>query len=115
MVTNAATLGRSGVHDFILLRASAIVLALYSVFMMCFFICTPEVTYEAWSGLFANIGMKIFTILAVFAVLIHAWIGIWQVLTDYVKNAKLRGLLQFLFTITLFVYVAAVLLTVWGV
>ncbi|WP_068545506.1 succinate dehydrogenase, hydrophobic membrane anchor protein [Thalassotalea crassostreae] len=115
MVNNAATLGRSGVHDFILIRASAIVLALYSVFMMCWFICTPEVTYEAWSGLFSNLAMKIFTILAVIAVLFHAWIGIWQVLTDYVKNTMLRGLLQFLFTITLFVYVAAVLLTVWGV
>ena len=30
MVNNAATVGRSGVHDFILLRASAIILALYT-------------------------------------------------------------------------------------
>ncbi|MDN3652272.1 succinate dehydrogenase, hydrophobic membrane anchor protein [Thalassotalea ponticola] len=115
MVNNAATLGRSGVHDFILLRASAIVLALYSVFMMAWFVMTPEVTYQAWTGLFSNLGMKIFTVLAVVAVLFHAWIGIWQVLTDYVKATFLRGVLQFLFTITLFVYVAAVLLSVWGV
>jgi len=115
MVNNAATLGRSGVHDFILLRASAIVLAVYSIFMLGWFLTTPEVTYEAWTGLFANLGMKIFTVLAVVAVLFHAWIGIWQVLTDYVKATFLRGVLQFLFTITLFVYVAAVLLSVWGV
>lgn len=115
MVTNAATLGRNGVHDFILLRASAIILALYSIFMMGFFIFTPEITFEIWQGLFANLGMKIFTVLAAMSVLVHAWIGIWQVLTDYVKNAKVRGFLQFIFTITLFVYFAAVLLTVWGV
>ncbi|OUS32996.1 succinate dehydrogenase, hydrophobic membrane anchor protein [Thalassotalea sp. 42_200_T64] len=115
MVTNVATLGRSGVHDFILIRASAIVLAFYSIFMMGFFITTPEVSFEIWHGLFSNLAMQIFTILAVVAVLFHAWIGIWQVLTDYVKNSQLRGLLQFLFTITLFVYVTAVLLTVWGV
>lgn len=115
MVGNVATLGRNGIHDFILIRASALVLAAYSIFMLCFFICTPEVTYEIWQGLFANLAMKIFTILAVIAVLFHAWIGIWQVLTDYVKNIKVRGLLQFIFTITLFVYVLAVLLTVWGV
>ncbi|NMP16711.1 MULTISPECIES: succinate dehydrogenase, hydrophobic membrane anchor protein [unclassified Thalassotalea] len=115
MVNNAATLGRSGVHDFILLRASAVILALYSVFMLGWFLTTPEVTYEVWTGLFANLGMKIFTVLAVVAVLFHAWIGIWQVLTDYVKQVFLRGVLQFLFTITLFVYVAAVLLSVWGV
>ncbi|TRX56564.1 succinate dehydrogenase, hydrophobic membrane anchor protein [Thalassomonas sp. M1454] len=115
MVGNVATLGRNGIHDFILIRASALVLAAYSIFMLCFFICTPTVTYEIWQGLFANLAMKIFTILAVIAVLFHAWIGIWQVLTDYVKNIKVRGLLQFIFTITLFVYVLAVLLTVWGV
>ncbi|TLU61343.1 succinate dehydrogenase, hydrophobic membrane anchor protein [Thalassotalea litorea] len=115
MVNNVATLGRSGVHDFILIRASAIILALYSIFMLGFFIVSDDVTYESWTALFACLPMKIFTILAVLAVLIHAWIGIWQVLTDYVKNTALRGFLQFIFTITLFVYVAAVFLTVWGV
>lgn len=115
MVGNIATLGRNGVHDFILIRASAIILSIYSLFLVGFFICTPEVTYEIWHDLFANLAMKIFTILAALSVLFHAWIGIWQVLTDYVHNIKLRGLLQFIFTITLFVYTTAVLLIVWGV
>jgi succinate dehydrogenase / fumarate reductase membrane anchor subunit len=115
MVNNIATLGRNGVHDFILIRATALIMAAYSIFMLGFFICTPEVTFELWQGLFANMAMKVFTILTIIAVLFHAWIGIWQVLTDYVKNIKVRGLLQFIFTITLFVYAIAVLLTVWGV
>ena len=38
MVNNVATVGRSGVHDFILLRASAIILALYTLFLAGFFI-----------------------------------------------------------------------------
>lgn len=36
MVNNAATVGRSGVHDFILLRASAVVLAAFVLFMAGF-------------------------------------------------------------------------------
>lgn len=115
MVGNVATLGRNGVHDFILIRASGIVLALYSLFLFCFFICTPEVTYEIWHGLFSSLSMKAFTVLAAVSVLYHAWIGIWQVLTDYVKCIKLRGFLQFIFTITLFVYTAVVFSIVWGV
>ena len=115
MVNNVATLGRNGVHDFILIRATALIMAAYSIFMLGFFICNPEVTFELWQGLFANLAMKVFTILTIIAVLFHAWIGIWQVLTDYVKNIKVRGLLQFIFTMTLFTYVIAVLLTVWGV
>lgn len=115
MVGNAASVGRNGVHDFILLRASAVILALYTLFLAGFFICTPEVTYEIWKGLFSGLLFKTFSILAILAVLIHAWIGIWQVLSDYVKCAKLRGFLQFIFAITLLSYFVSGMLTVWGV
>lgn len=115
MVNNVASVGRSGVHDFILLRASAIILALYTIFLAGFFICTPEVTFDIWQGLFSGLCFKVFSILAIFAVLIHAWIGIWQVLSDYVKCAMLRGFLQFIFTVTLLAYFVSGILTVWGV
>ncbi|GLX83541.1 succinate dehydrogenase, hydrophobic membrane anchor protein [Thalassotalea eurytherma] len=115
MVSNAASVGRSGVHDFILLRASAIVLAAYTLFMAYFFLTTPDVTYDIWKGLFSGLGVKVFTVLALVAVLIHAWIGIWQVLSDYVKPALIRGSLQLIFSVTLLAYFAAGLITVWGV
>ena len=115
MVNNAATFGRSGVHDFLLLRGSAIVLAAYTLFIACFFITTSEVTYAVWQGFFSNLGTKIFTLLAIIAVLIHAWIGIWQVLSDYVKPAFLRGVLQLVFSVTLLAYFATGVLTLWGV
>ncbi|WDE10318.1 succinate dehydrogenase, hydrophobic membrane anchor protein [Thalassomonas haliotis] len=115
MVNNAATVGRSGVHDFILLRASALILACYVLFMAGFFVITPQVTFDIWHGLFSSLAMKVFTLLAIIAVLVHAWIGIWQVLSDYIKTAFLRGALQFIFTVTLLVYFAAGFLTVWGV
>jgi succinate dehydrogenase / fumarate reductase membrane anchor subunit len=115
MVNNAATFGRSGVHDFILIRGSAIVLALYSLFIGYFFISTPTVTFDLWQGFFANLGVKIFTLVAIIAVLIHAWIGIWQVLSDYVKPALLRGLLQLFFSVTLLAYLATGFLALWGV
>ena len=115
MVNNAATVGRSGIHDFILLRASAVILALYTLFMAYFFITTPEVTYTVWHNLFASMSVKIFTLLTIIALLIHAWIGVWQVLSDYVKPAFVRGVLQFCFAVALLVYFVAGFLIVWGV
>ncbi len=115
MVNNAATVGRSGVHDFILLRASAVILALYTIFLAGFFVVTSEVTYEVWQGFFSCMSVKIFTLLAIIALVVHAWIGVWQVLSDYIKPALIRGLLQFVFSITLLVYVAAGFIIVWGV
>ncbi|WP_286232717.1 succinate dehydrogenase, hydrophobic membrane anchor protein [Thalassotalea sediminis] len=115
MVNNAATVGRSGVHDFILLRASAVLLAAYTLYLLGFFVTTPEITFDIWQGFFANICTKVFTVLALFALLIHAWIGVWQVLSDYVKPAFLRGVLQFLFAVLLLAYLITGFLTVWGV
>lgn len=115
MVNNAATVGRSGVHDFILLRASAVILALYTLLIAGFFVVTPEVTYENWHGFFSCMSVKVATLLAIIALLIHAWIGVWQVLSDYVKPAFLRGSLQFFFSVTLLAYLASGFLIVWGV
>ena len=115
MVTAAATFGRSGSHDFILLRASAIVICLYALFMAGFFISTPDVIYEVWSGLFANIWMKVATMLVLTAVLIHGWIGIWQVLTDYVKAAGLRAFIQLVFSVGLIAVWLTGLFVLWGV
>ena len=115
MVNNAATVGRSGVHDFILIRTSAVVLALYTFYILGFFVTTSEVTYDVWQGFFSGLCTKVFTILALFALLIHAWIGIWHVLSDYIKPAFLRGSLQFFFAVTLLAYLVMGFLTVWGV
>ena len=115
MVNNVATVGRNGIHDFILIRASAIILVLYTLFLTCFFVTTPDVTFEIWQAFFSGMCTKIFTVLAVLALVIHAWIGVWQVLSDYVKPPFLRGSLQFLFSVLLLAYFAAGLLTVWGV
>ncbi|WP_163933144.1 succinate dehydrogenase, hydrophobic membrane anchor protein [Paraferrimonas sp. SM1919] len=114
MVTNAASFGRSGVHDFILIRASALVISAYVLFVLGF-ILTNDVTYQVWTSLFANLGMKVFTVVTLIALLIHAWIGIWQVLTDYVKNTALRGLLQFAAVVAAISYLVAGTTIVWGV
>ncbi|GAL58831.1 MULTISPECIES: succinate dehydrogenase membrane anchor subunit [Enterobacteriaceae] len=115
MVSNASALGRNGVHDFILVRATAIVLTLYIIYMVGFFAITGDVTYEAWTGFFSSAFTKVFTLLALVSTLIHTWIGMWQVFTDYVKSTALRLGLQLLTVVALLVYVIYGFVVVWGV
>lgn len=56
-----------------------------------------------------------FTLLALFSILIHAWIGMWQVLTDYVKPLALCLMLQLVIVVALVVYVIYGFVVVWGV
>jgi succinate dehydrogenase / fumarate reductase membrane anchor subunit len=107
--------GRNGTHDFILLRASAVILALYTLFLAGFFVVTQEVSFNVWQEFFACMPVKIATMLALLALLVHAKIGVWQVLSDYIKPAFLRGALQFLFSVLLLAYVLFGFSIVWGV
>ncbi len=115
MVSNASALGRNGVHDFLLVRATAIVLTLYIIYVVGFFATSGKLSYELWIGFFSSAFTKVFTLLALFSVLIHAWIGMWQVLTDYVKPLAIRLVLQLAIVIALLVYVIYGFVVVWGV
>ena len=95
MVLNQATLKRDGVQDFVSLRTTALIISAYAIFIIGYFLATPEVTFEAWTGLFSNLAMKGFTLITLVCIMVHTRIGLWQVLTDYVKCAKLACSFRF--------------------
>jgi len=73
------------------------------------------VTCESWTGLFSNIWIKVFTLLTVFSIVAHAWIGMWTVFTDYVKSTAIRAILQIGLFVVLFFYFFTAVLAVWAV
>ncbi|WP_434525421.1 succinate dehydrogenase membrane anchor subunit [Photorhabdus asymbiotica] len=115
MVSNASALGRTGIHDWLLLRASAIIIVLYVIYILGFVAITSDITYEVWRGFFSSSITKVFTVLALFSILAHAWIGMWQVLTDYVKPLALRLVLQLAIVVALMAYLIYGTIVVWGV
>ncbi|CAJ0992980.1 succinate dehydrogenase membrane anchor subunit [Pantoea sp. Nvir] len=115
MVSNASALGRSGIQDWLLLRASAILIAFYIFYLFSFIALTDMLTYDVWSGFFALEFTKVFTLLTLFSILVHGWIGMWQVLTDYVKGLTIRLILQLVIVITLFSYAIYGTVVLWGV
>ncbi|MFQ3199227.1 MAG: succinate dehydrogenase / fumarate reductase membrane anchor subunit [Paraglaciecola sp.] len=114
MVTNQASLKRDGVQDYVTVRATALIMTAFSFYMLWYFISTPVVTFENWQGLFSSLAMKVFTFAALVSIMLHIRIGMWQVLTDYVKASGLRALIQFVINLTAFVYVAVGLFVLWG-
>ena len=44
MVTTVTSLGRSGLHDWVLQRLSAVIMLAYVVYLGYFFATTPEIT-----------------------------------------------------------------------
>ena len=80
-----------------------------------FFIATDEITFVAWHGLFSGLVMKVFTMATLVSIMIHVRIGLWQVLTDYVKAASVRMVVQWVLNLIAFAYVLIGLFVLWGV
>ncbi|MEG3134873.1 succinate dehydrogenase membrane anchor subunit [Rouxiella sp. T17] len=114
MVNNVSALGRNGVHDWLLIRVSAIVITLYILYILGFVVMAQDINFEVWHGFFASSITKVFTLLTLMSILVHAWIGMWQVLTDYVKHSALRLVLQIAIVVALIVYLLYGTLVVWG-
>jgi succinate dehydrogenase / fumarate reductase membrane anchor subunit len=114
MVSNASALGRNGIHDWLLLRAAAMVMTLYVMYILGFIVMSGTLTYDIWRGFFSSSFTKVFTLLTLFSILVHGWIGMWQVLTDYIKPLALRMMLQLVIVVALLVYAIYGTVVVWG-
>lgn len=75
---------------------------------------SDALTYDIWRGFFASSFTKVFTLLTLFSILVHGWIGMWQVLTDYIKPLAMRLLLQLAIVVVLLVYAIYGTVVVWG-
>lgn len=90
-----------GVGGFLAQRITAIVLAAYSV-LLAILLLGADRSYESWAGIFVPIWMKVVTLVAIYALLYHAWVGVRDIWMDYIKPLWLRLTLQTLTALWLF-------------
>lgn len=114
MVKSISSLTGSGMKDWYVQRVTAFVLLLYVIFMVVFCATHQPVTYPLWHDLFSTMWFKIFTLLAIFSMIFHAWVGIWTIFTDYIHCAKLRGTLMLLVFVAFFACVVWSFMILWG-
>ena len=116
MVTSVTNLGRSGLYDWLVQRFSAVILASYSFCLLGSFIAHPDMDYLQWKALYESTPMRIFSLITLFALCAHAWIGMWTISTDYL-TAMLLGnratLVRLLFQSGCAILVAIYL--IWGI
>jgi len=96
MVTTVTSFGRSGLYDWLLQRFTAVVLVSYFLCVGSFLLLHPQLDHAAWSGYMGGPAMKVFSLMALASIIVHAWIGLWAVSTDYLTvrmlGAKATGM-----------------------
>lgn len=85
-----------GLRDWLAQRVTGGLMALFTVVVLFNLLFTSgPIGYEKWAGLFAAQWMKVLTFSVIVALLWHAWVGVRDVLMDYVTSPVwLRLLLQ---------------------
>lgn len=82
-----------GMRPWVLQRFSAVYIALYCLAMMIFLLADLPDDFLAWRGLFSHPVMNIATLLFLFGLLAHAWVGVRDILVDYVHSMPVRLIL----------------------
>lgn len=83
-----------GLRDWLVQRATAIVMAVYTVILLAVFFTAGDFSYEGWTALFAQQWFKMATFATLIALFWHAWVGVRDIWMDYVKPVAVRLVLQ---------------------
>ncbi|TFZ02418.1 succinate dehydrogenase, hydrophobic membrane anchor protein [Ramlibacter henchirensis] len=84
-----------GMRDWLSQRVTAVLMAVFTVLVLAQVILSRgPIGYDKWAGIFASQWMKVLTFSVIAALLWHVWVGMRDVLMDYVKPIWLRLSLQ---------------------
>ena len=103
-----------GLSAWLLQRLTAVVMAAYTVFMGALVVWCPPASWADWKGLFTGSFVRLATMLFILALLYHAWVGVRDIIMDYVKPTGLRLALQALVGTALVFYVVWSVSILWG-
>ncbi|MEM5326535.1 succinate dehydrogenase, hydrophobic membrane anchor protein [Paraburkholderia sp. JHI2823] len=79
-----------GIRDWIAQRATAVIMAVYTIVLLVLFFGAHDFSYEGWASIFAAQWMKLATFVTFVALFYHAWVGVRDIWMDYIKPVGLR-------------------------
>lgn len=90
-----------GLRDWLLQRLTAIYLAVFLGYLLLHFLVQPQHGFQEWHDWMTHPAMIIATALFILAVLVHGWVGMRDVVLDYVQSIRLRITILSLIALTL--------------
>lgn len=91
----------AGIQAWILQRISAVYLGLFCPLALVYLLLSPPADYPAWLATVSNPWVYAAILLCVLALLVHTWVGVRNVVIDYVKPFGLRLLVLLLLGVAL--------------
>lgn len=101
--------GLGGFRPWLFQRVSAVYMLAFLVFFMIMMASCPPSDYVSWRSWLAHPAMWMATAIFFVGLFIHAWVGLRDVILDYIHNVSIRlvtliGLGTFLISLALWVF-----------
>ncbi len=94
MVKRAVVGAHYGLRDWLIQRVTAVIMAVFALLMLVVVLFHRPAHYGDWHGLFSQQWMRLASLLFLLSLFWHAWIGIRDILMDYVNSAGVRLVAQ---------------------
>ena len=115
MVKRVVVGAHYGLRDWLVQRVTAVVLTVFTVFLLIAIAFQPTRDYAGWKSLWSHGFLRFAALIAVLSLLLHAWIGVRDIFMDYIKPTGLRLALQVLVILALVFYGAWSVQILWSV
>ena len=114
MVNRVVVGAHYGIRDWLIQRVSAGVMAVYLLAMAAYLLWQDSIDYDVWTALFSSQPVRSFTLLFMLSLYYHAWIGVRDIVLDYVKSAAVRLAIHVLVILALLMYSLWSVQILWG-
>jgi succinate dehydrogenase / fumarate reductase, membrane anchor subunit len=113
VVERIVTGAHYGLRDWLAQRITAAIMAVYTVMLAVVLAGGLPITYPVWKELFTQGWMRVATLLFAASLAWHAWVGVRDILMDYVKPVGVRLSLQIAVLLTLAAYLGWTIQILW--
>lgn len=114
MVKRVVVGAHYGLRDWLAQRVTAVVMAVYTLLWVLLLLAHPSLQYPEWKALFASQWLRLASLLALLSLFVHAWVGVRDILMDYVRPTGVRLMLQIAAILALIAYTAWSIQILWG-
>ena len=114
MVRREVTGAHYGLRDWLAQRITAVIMLVYTLLVIIALVLMPKFDYFAWKALWQLQLMRYASVLFVLALLYHAWVGMRNILMDYIKDAGVRLTLYVVVILALIAYGVWAVQILWG-
>ena len=94
-------------------RLTALIMAVYVLLLVLLLAFKQPCNYIEWLGFMQPWWMRFATLVFFMSLFIHAWLGVQDVLKDYVPNLALRRIMASFVTLALWVYLGWTCVILW--